>query len=206
MSIKVERRALTADASLGRGAGNVSLGLMDGRMQNHRLSKFSPYLSVLPIARPGEDLLLPVEGVAYIAFLRTPGEAAPPVDEVELTTIKVHVAGGKIFTVKTAPAQGDLSASGFYAQPADPSPFREYFFYKHGINARENTARLGDLLVSEGVVDQATLQRGVDQKFAPLGQILIEQQRVNPEVVQAAVATQREVQAFVFYAKFLRRP
>jgi hypothetical protein len=114
----------------------------------------------------------------------------------ELTALDVHVAGGLTFAVKAA-ADSIADRLGFWSCPASASgAFAEIYFYAHGINAKEEKAPLGDILLEHGALGGDGLARGLQEQAAEratnIGEILIEQKRVGPEQVAAAAANQKE--------------
>ena len=178
------------EAAAVRPGGQVTVGLMDGRVQEWAIAKFGPRLSALALEGGGKrgDTLVPVDQVAWIGFRAAAGEVARPSD-AEVRSVKVHVAGGKSFLVD-APVDRDAAPEGFYAWPDDGNPWRQMWFYRRGVNACENPLPLGALLVEDGHVPQGAIDRGLAARDAPLGQILVEQERVSRDQVEAAVATQ----------------
>ncbi len=179
----------------GQHAGEaVTIGLLDGRMVNRRITRFSPRLGVLaadPETRDGAtQVLLDVERLAYVGFFAHPG--ATDERPFDLRRLKVHVPGGKVFVVDAAlpPDGAPLPPVGFFAWPAADSPFTRLFFYHHGVLRRERPELLGALLVEAGAATLEQVQRGLDAQQARIGRILIEQERVSPEAVDAAAAGQ----------------
>ncbi len=190
------------DINLARQGGIVTIGLMDGRMQNRCIVKFSPYLSMLAVDAQGQkalresaaETLIPVENIAYIAFLKKPGEKFPR--PVGIKPCRVHVAGGKSFQVEAAlpahksPTDKDPQG-GFFAYPQNlESPYREFFFYERGVNATEGKEPIGQMLVDGGHARKEDVRIGISVQNPPIGQILVEQERVAPEAIDAAVAVQ----------------
>ncbi len=180
------------DPSFVRHGAKVTVGWLDGRMQSRTIARFSPHLSVLAASeRPGDPQPLPVEQLAYIAFLKLPDSPPPPpstIDDQQL--LRVHVAGGKRFLIATIAADPSEPVNGMYAHARDESsPFAGFFFYTHGINAMEDASPIGELLVEEGV-EPAALQRGIAAQNPTIGQILVEMETVSPETVEAAAGVQ----------------
>ena len=69
-------------------------------------------------------------------------------------------------------------AVGTYMRPAEPdSPFREMFFYNHGINLREVNEPLGAMLVKDGRVNAAALEAGLSvqkqEARTPIGHVTV---------------------------------
>ena len=182
----------TVEGPLPVRAGSVIIGLLVGRMQHHHLTKFTPQLTLLPVTRGGDcpgqvkiDSLLPIDTVSFIAFLKLPDD--PPAPAERTSVVRVHVSNGRSFKVRRMAAVVEQSC-GFYALPDGQSPFKELFFYDHGVNRIESSELLGDLLVQEGVADAQAVQRGLSAQSPQLGQILIEQRAVEPRTIELATA------------------
>jgi type II secretory ATPase GspE/PulE/Tfp pilus assembly ATPase PilB-like protein len=174
----------------------VSLILVNGRTHSGHLSRFSPAVAdiTLSLAREDRDKSrFAAEQVAYVGFHRASGEP-PPLAHRLKAALKIHVGGGKTFLVD--PVDPDAPGSiGFYARPAEPqSPYREIFFYNHGVNLREINEPLGALLVKEGLTT-AALEKGLakqqSEQRTPIGQILLETERVNASALEQAASLQR---------------
>ena len=107
---------------------------------------------------------------------------------------RAHLSAGKTFLVDLI----DLVPTdvvGFPARPADPrSPFREIFFYNHGVNLTEINEPLGSMLVRDGRVGSTALERGLaaqkEQKRTPIGQILVEYKKIDRVVLEQAASLQ----------------
>ncbi|HET9953268.1 MAG TPA: hypothetical protein VFQ61_02125, partial [Polyangiaceae bacterium] len=175
----------------------VTLVLLAGKSHTGYLTRFNPAaldiaLALTQTARA--DARFAVEQVAYVAFHRGAGDPPPPPSR--RGALKIHVSGGKTFAVDPVePSQpGTL---GMYARPAEAqSPYREIFFYNHGINLREVNEPLGAMLLQEGRLAASGLEAGLraqkDEKRTPIGQILVENKRINQNAVdQAALLQQR---------------
>jgi type II secretory ATPase GspE/PulE/Tfp pilus assembly ATPase PilB-like protein len=174
----------------------VSLVLMNGRTHTGFVSRFSPSVAdiALALSREGKDKSrFAAEQVAYVGFHR-PAAEPPPLPRKLEAKLKIHVGGGKTFLVD--PAEGETPGSvGFYARPAEPqSPYREIFFYNHGVNLREINEPLGALLV-QGGLESSALEKGLakqkTEQRTPIGQILLETERVNASALEQAANLQR---------------
>jgi hypothetical protein len=174
----------------------VSLILVNGRTHSGHLARFSPSAPdiTLSLSSEGRDKSrFATEQVAYLGFHRAPGEP-PPLPHRLKASLKIHVGGGKTFLVD--PAEPDAPGSiGFYARPAEAqSPYREIFFYNHGVNLRELNEPLGAMLVKEGLTT-AALEKGLAKQKAeprtPIGQILLETKRVNASALDHAASLQQ---------------
>ncbi len=132
--------------------------------------------------------------IAVVAFRHEPtGPRLPPLPEGG--KFLVHVAGGRALAVVMVPTSAPIAA-GFYARPAEPdSPFAGMFFYDHGVSATEIAEPIGALLVKDGLASSVDVERGLSaQKEArdvPIGQILLETQKVTPDVIAKACDLQK---------------
>lgn len=183
----------------------VSVGLLNGQTKVGRLDTdtFEPSASHLELLCPtkaGPDdisevaLHLPPEDVCYVAFHKAEHDAAEPPDEVD--EYCVHLPGNRRFVVVADPAALD-ERLGFYGYPiSEHSWFSQIYFYAHGVNAVEDKAPIGSLLVDAGVLRPEALEEGLIEQAAlqnsPIGQILVERQAVSPEAVEQAAETQVE--------------
>lgn len=169
--------------------------MIDGQTRKGRIKGFDPSFANLMIEESRVGGLarrdqLPSERIAYIAFEKG---AAVPLNEVptaDLVDLRIHVAGGKVFTVSVDPAKLNEQL-GFYAYPAEAdSPFQEFYFYAAGVNAKEDTAMLGAMLVANGSLQVADLNRGVsnqvNERKIHIGQILLQHNKVTPEAIETA--------------------
>lgn len=187
-------------------AAYVEIGFLDGNVRTGRLDNFAPTMLDLPVDfdRFGRASLA-AEKVAYIAFHRGEGEhdrisltlagaSTAPADGGSMERFRIHVAGGKIFTVDVAPASihSNLGFRGF--PPAGTTPFKSIFFYAHGVNAREKDATIGEMLIASGVVESESLLRGVEaqtvHRSIPIGQLLVESGELDGAGVATAMALQ----------------
>src|SRR3954471_1404562 len=114
----------------------VSLVLVNGRVHTGDLGRFSPAVPDIALALSREDKdksRFAAEQVLFVGFHRPVGEP-PALPHARKAALKVHVGGGKTFLVDLTEPEIPGSV-GFYARPADSqSPFREIFFYSHGVN------------------------------------------------------------------------
>lgn len=106
----------------------------------------------------------------------------------------MRVSGGGAFTVRAA-ATGLDSALGFMGFPIDAScPYRQIFFYAHGVNAKESDLPIGTMLIASGLVDEEALARGIEAQSAAhgarVGEILVEQGALDQPTLDAAAALQ----------------
>jgi type II secretory ATPase GspE/PulE/Tfp pilus assembly ATPase PilB-like protein len=175
----------------------VTLGFLDGRSQSGQLQRFSPAMADLTLLvgnAPTPKRIFPAERVSYIGFLRTPADPPPP-PHARSGAVRVHVSGGVTFLAipEDAAARG---GTGFYARPCDAqSPFREIYFYHHGVNLKEIDQPIGELLLADGRLGSAALAQGLqaqkEQQRTPIGQILVENKRIEPGALAHATALQQ---------------
>ncbi|MDB4942720.1 MAG: type secretion system protein [Labilithrix sp.] len=175
-------------------ASQVTIGYLDGTVRTGRLRHFDPSISDLSadLDRTGR-VFIPAEQIAYIGFMRGKGEppAVPAKGPMEM--LKVHVAGGRSFAIE-AVASTTSSNLGFRGYPTEKgSPFRQIYFYAHGVKAKERDVPLGEMLVDSGALARPSLIAGmqiqVANRGAPLGSILVEH-GVAPGAVEQAAALQ----------------
>ena len=197
MAIPLASRRSPNQPAATLGAAHVDIGFLDGNVRAGKLDGFSPTMQDLPVdfERFGRASL-PAEQVAFIAFHRSAGgqPSVAPTDGAAMARFRIHVAGGKTFEVEVSSA-GINSNLGFRGYPIDPSsPYRAVFFYAHGVNAREDLAPLGEMLVESGMLGPQSLRRGVDvqtsNRTLPLGQLLVEHGAIDDSSVDAAMALQ----------------
>jgi type II secretory ATPase GspE/PulE/Tfp pilus assembly ATPase PilB-like protein len=180
--------------------GQVTIAHLNARQRRGRVARFSPSMTdiVLEAEAPAPERDKPrntvvrAEDVAYIAFHRSSDVAPRPEPDSEI--YKIHVAGGEQLLVRAAKQGG--SAVGFLAHPvSSEGPYAAYFFYRHGINAREKEVPIGSLLVSSGRLDRSSLVQGLAAQSAgrstPIGQILVELKKVDKETVDEAAELQK---------------
>ncbi len=184
-------------------SGSMMVALLDGRKRRGKIARFSvsaPDILLEPDTDPSNDsdkrkaIRLRAEDVAYIGAHRSPELQAQRIHDAQLEPYKIHVAGGERIAVRTA--REASSPLGFVAYPTDAeNPCHVIFFYSHGVNAREKDAPLGALLISAGVLNRGALEQGVVAQSAarsvPIGQILIEQKRLDKETIDEAVELQK---------------
>ncbi len=145
--------------------------------------------------KPGPKRRLPGEQVAYVAFHKVvEGSIPPPRPPTKRRELKIHVVAGRLFRVE-ADATAVANPLGFFGSPLDASDYDQIFFYQHAINAKEDTAPLGELLINAGALDIGKLQRGLEaheaERHIPIGQVLVDQHVVDPEAVEEAAKLQQ---------------
>jgi type II secretory ATPase GspE/PulE/Tfp pilus assembly ATPase PilB-like protein len=186
---------MSSDRNFTPNSASVTVGFVDAKTQFGTITRFSPALPDLALTPPagmGPKASIPSERIAYIGFHRAQNEPPPP--KAQRGSLKIHLAGSVTFIVDAeTPSPG---AIGFYAKPAEAqSPFREIFFYGHGVKLREINEPIGEMLVREGRASGAALSKGLEaqkeQKRTPIGQILVEHRKVEQTAVDQAVALQR---------------
>jgi type II secretory ATPase GspE/PulE/Tfp pilus assembly ATPase PilB-like protein len=184
------------------GSQRVTLGLIDGTVHEGRIKGFLPQLPDITMeafkagATDGETsrMLIPAERVAFIAFFLDNEEPPARRASIGRRRLRIHLRKGKTFVVEVDLASAS-NPLGFYSTPAEEkSPFREIFFYAHGVNAKETDEQLGAMLVQGGVVNSGDIARGLAaQKTGRpmLGQILVEQKVIDAEALEQAAALQQ---------------
>jgi type II secretory ATPase GspE/PulE/Tfp pilus assembly ATPase PilB-like protein len=185
---------------------HVTLGLVSGQNRVGYLKKFDPAASDLLLICPRKnaegravdvELALPAHDLCFVAFHKEVGEDDGHVEERDdRPDFCVHLPGSRKFVVTADPDAVDRKP-GFFADPISQfSWFERIFFYAHGINAVEDMAPLGSLLVAAGVVPPDAIKDGLREQAAlqntPVGQILVEQEAVTSEAVEEAATLQEQ--------------
>lgn len=179
----------------------VTIGLLSGTTKTGRIARFSPHMPDLSLLSRGAGAgrvptrsLLRAEDIAYVAFGRR--EESPPIDSPKNPKrLRIHVAGRRTFLILVPPSELN-NPLGFYAVPAETaSPFEEVFFYCHGINIREDLEPIGGMLMEAGVLRAPDLEKGIvaqnEERTKPLGKILVDQNKIDAESVEAAAILQK---------------
>ena len=180
----------------------VNISLVDSRTKLGRLARFDPTDAqlVLIVAAHGKgaqsgvaEERIPVSKVASVAFYAETHSASPPTG-VELREHDVHVAGGRRYPVLLVPEQIGREPGMYGYPPSEHSLFSEIFFFTHGVNACQDRTPLGQMLVKEGLLDNEKVTAAVTEqqtaKAAQIGEILVEQRRVQSEQVDEALGQQ----------------
>ena len=184
---------MSADRNFSPALATVTVVLVDGQSHVGQLARFSPAVPDLSIASSAGKASFPAERVAYVGFHR-PAGGPPPAPSTRRGSLKVHVGSGVALVVDPDPEpSGPL---GFYAKPAEAqSPFKEVFFYNHGVKLRELNEPLGEMLVKDGRVGATALAQGLQaqrgQHRTPIGQILVEHKRVDSGAIEQATQLQK---------------
>jgi len=184
---------MSFDRSFSPGLATVTVVLVDGQNHVGQVPRFSPAVADLAITTAAGKASFAAERVAYVGFHRPMGgPPAPP--STRRGALKVHVAGN--VTLVVDPEPGPPGPLGFYAKPAEgQSPFKEIFFYNHGIKLRELNEPLGEMLLRDGRLGASALERGLEaqkgQPRTPIGQILVEHKRVDSGAIEQATQLQK---------------
>ena len=182
---------------------SVTVGLVSGQDLVGRLARFSPVDSEIEVTTwrsaqggsPRSTKLLASE-IAYVAFHRD-GHSGSSADEESLREYEIHVRGGRKFSVRAEPTEAP-PVPGFYAWPVTRyGSFSEFYFFAHGVAAREDRETLGMMLVKKGVLKPTDLEKGLeaqaDNRNAPIGEILVQQKKLKPDDVKRAVERQQQL-------------
>jgi type II secretory ATPase GspE/PulE/Tfp pilus assembly ATPase PilB-like protein len=184
---------MSADRNFSPGLATVTIVLVDGQSHVGQLARFSPAVPDLSLTSVTGKASFPAERVAYVGFHR-PASGPPPPPSARRGALKVHIGSGVALVVDPNPEPpGPL---GFYATPAEAqSPFKEVFFYNHGIKLRELNEPLGEMLIKDGRVGATALAQGLQAQKSlprtPIGQILVECKRVDSSVIEQATQLQK---------------
>jgi len=190
---KIARMA--EERTFGPTPAQVTIGFVDGHEAVGHLVRFAPRMPDLHLVyRSASDALgpFPTETVAYVGFHRTAHHPGPTTTQGE---VKVHISGYKTFLVNPCGSDTD-DPVGFYALPAvTNSPFRELFFFRHGVRLLEVNLPFGEMLVREGKVGSDQLQQALSEQQRssriPIGQILIKNHLLDEAQLRQAISLQR---------------
>lgn len=181
----------------------VSVGTVNGGIIGGRIRPFSPNLPNLileegsALRQDGDQakrIHIAAERIAYVAFHRQEGAPRPQIMFTDPEELRVHVGGSQVFDVVVSASRID-HLLGFFAFPCDDaSPYESFYFYASGVNAKENATALGELLVRVGAlnateVDNGLARQEIDRKI-PIGEILIQQNKVSTEQMEEAALVQ----------------
>ncbi|MGM0558887.1 MAG: ATPase, T2SS/T4P/T4SS family [Myxococcota bacterium] len=176
----------------------ATVGLIDGSSKIGYLKAFDPTSERLDLRLPAktadgkiEDSLetYPPEKLAFVAFHK--GRTDEHVMPEEREEYCVHVPGDTRFVITASPETVD-DRLGFYGYPiSNYSWFERVYFFQHGVNAVEDQAPIGSIMVDSGLIRDIDVQEGLEEQAAlqntRLGQILVEQGSVSSEAVEDAV-------------------
>ena len=172
----------------------VEIKMIDGTLHRGRVHSFARTLPNLLLEyRDGQQshkIRLAAERVAYVAFAKLIGAAFYESPSDRMAELKIHMTGGQTFVVLADPDRLN-DPLGFFGHPVDQeSPFREIYFYAAAVNAKENAAALGSLLLADGALDASQLDQAISrqqgERKIPIGQILVQHRKVSPEAVDEA--------------------
>lgn len=172
------------------GPSVVVIGMIDGSVRRGLVRAFQPMSADIEIELEHQGRkAIPAERAAYVAFVQQPREPRPTLSG-PLERMKIHVAGGASFSVET-PTPNLRNPLGFTGYPTDAqSPYRQIYFYAHGVNAKEKDVPLGEMMIDAGLLGPEHLRAGVEtqqrNRSIPIGQILVEQGVDSVSVEEAA--------------------
>ena len=184
---------------MARQAVPVNVGIIDGRVVVGTIGRFEPSDPHIIVEVEGprggasQRIQVQTERIAFVGFRRH-AEAAISTAPEDPVAMRIRVMGGQVFEV--ALAQGDVDAPlGFRGVPLDPtSPFLELYFYRGGVQSRESPEPLGQLLIQSGLLSPQDVAGGLTRQDAErrlnIGTILVQQNRVSSEQVDAAAQLQ----------------
>ena len=162
--------AAVSSGSVSRRVTAATVHLLDGRSRSGVLNlPFVPAASDVVVEAVRADgkgrdgIVLAAERVACVE-LHLGDDARKPLPGAK--RLRIHVAGGATFLV-SVPLADVLDPVGFFGVGAEANgPPREVFFYAHGINAREEDAPIGEMLIEAGVALRCDVERGLATQSA----------------------------------------
>ncbi len=166
----------------------------------------------------GRAKILPVNEVAYIAFIRTSASSTRTSRLPEMKSMYIHAVTGEIFDAyvlnlsmhpsgfyafepvldsrKRATGRSGASRGGVQAAAAGSTgPYEYMYFFHHGVRTHEDKSPIGKLLVAEKFVSEDDLKRSLElqrkKRKTPIGHILVERMGVKSREVDAALKQQK---------------
>ncbi len=166
----------------------------------------------------GKVKILPVNEVAYIAFIRTSASSMATSRLPEMKSMYIYTVTGEIFDAYVLNLS--MHPSGFYAfEPAtdsrkraanhpgaskgkaqttvikSPEKYEYIYFFHHGVRTHEDKSPIGKLLVAEKFVSEDDLQRSLklqkEKRKTPIGHILVENFGIDSRQVNSALQQQK---------------
>ena len=189
------------------GPRSATVFLLNGEGIVGRIAKFDPVASILNLRIPfrmsdggvfERTHSLPMEMVSSVALHKGQGPAAPPArGGAGVRELRVRIPGNRDFLVEVVASKLE-NPTGFVGVPvAQNSPYSMLYFFAARIHSREDSEPIGGLLVANEEIDQETLEEGLTEqeinRNVRIGDILVENQTIESEAVDAAAVKQREL-------------
>jgi len=173
-------------------SGRLHVALVDGDEFDGSTRSFRPFANDLFLDSEEGMRRLATESIAWVGFRPKEGETPPPATANE-ASLRVHLPRGRTLLVN--PTSDSHDPLGFWAIPIGEDDFERVFLYAHGRRALERNETLGAMLVSQGAVKPHDLERGLDRQASlrrrRIGEILLEQKRIEEDDLDEALTLQR---------------
>jgi len=178
-----------------RRAQNVSINLMNGDMLDGYLLGFSPIMNKLHFFQQSDanetlSRKLDIEDIVYIGLQASSDSeehSKQGMDELNIITVNSDK-----FEVFALPSMSNTP--GFYALLKDQAlPYRQMFFYHHGIRYQEKPERLGDLLIDQEVLGSEDVKQALKaqaKSIPSLGNVLKDLGKVEEDDIEQALEIQ----------------
>lgn len=173
----------------------VTLSLLSGEKESGLLVRFSPLKRRFALQTDlGHMLYFDMPEIVYIGFHTPLSDREEKQESNKTKSLVVHTLTNEVFRVRIEEESGD---EGFFAYPEDEqTPFKQMFFYNHGVRLLEQPRHLGEILVDGMTLPEHKIKEALEAqeelKRKPLGGILVEQNKVAPADIERALATQRK--------------
>jgi len=178
---------------------DVSINLMSGETIEGHLLGFSPIMNKLHFFEKNStdettsSRKLSIADIVYVGLHQMPGALLEHQGKLEhMDELKVITVNQDNFEILAFPSMSNTP--GFYAIGKNGNlPYERIFFYHHGIRYQEKPERLGDLLIDQENLDPEDIQQALDiqSKSMPhLGDVLKEQGKVNDSDLERALGIQ----------------
>lgn len=180
-------------------SARVTLALMDGVTVEGIIKAFKPQATDIHIfpkdATNSHPSIYAGEQVAYIAFHRSHASQPSSAVCVRGRKLRIYTIKGPVFEVEIE-STALSNPLGFYAKPLDLTSFyHKIFFYAHGVAAKEDARPLGEMLIRSGALDAEHLEKGLarqeKEKGVRIGEVLVENEQIEVEVVEEAASLQK---------------
>jgi type II secretory ATPase GspE/PulE/Tfp pilus assembly ATPase PilB-like protein len=180
----------------------TTVGTIDGEEFIGEVREFAPADAILTLEPDGSPdgrtpQRIATSSIAYVAFWRS--QDTPPCERKPGSgALRVHLTNDRTFLVE--PLGDPQDALGFRSIPSDEkSEFAEIFFFAKGAKVIEKDESIGSMLMREAGLARDDLQRGLARQSAlgrrKIGDILLEQKRIAPEVLDQALSIQQRRRA-----------
>ncbi len=165
--------------------------LMKFSLRNHQL-ELKPKTGVTQYFEPSE--------IAYIGFHRPKGKSKPLPERNDASSMLVHTLTTETFHVLASGTK--KYQAGFFATADESEPeYSHFFFYNHGVRLFEEDTPLGMALLDEKTITDIKIEEALSTQrnlqAMPLGDILLEQQKIAADDLKKALGEQKKNRRFL---------